>query len=131
ETRFLLTNILGNSVSVVTRDGQRDEVITNLASPTGIANDGRYFYVANYGSTRRSIEWYSLDSLPREENGVLSTPAAESPINHLLVDGLANVTNLVLGADDRLYFAYTQGDEGVVGRINLNCGRETGHSNKR
>lgn len=104
---FLITNLLGDTLERVTRDGERTVVVGDLAAPTGVTHDDRYIYVANNGSTRRAIEWYALD--PEGEGDNDSSPA--------LVTGIQNTTGIVLGADGRLYFAYSLGTRGVVGRV--------------
>jgi hypothetical protein len=101
---FLLTNLLGGTVERVTREGERETVITDLSSPTGIVRDGAFIYVANNGSSRRAIEWYPLGE----------TEADAQP----LVSGLQSTTGLQLAADGNLYFAYSLGTRGVVGRVN-------------
>ena len=104
---FLITNLLGDTLERVTRDGERTVVVGDLAAPTGVTHDDRYIYVANNGSTRRAIEWYALD--PEGEGDDDSSPA--------LVTGIQNTTGIVLGADGRLYFACSLGTRGVVGRV--------------
>lgn len=111
EDRFLLTNLLSNTLNVVTRDGQKEVVMGDLSSPMGLVHDGETVYVANYGSTRRSIEAYSLDALL---NGGETSAMDGNPV---LLSGLQNTTGLQLGADGKLYFAYSLGNRGLVGRI--------------
>lgn len=110
---FIITNIYGNSVSRVGRDGTVTPVIEGLAAPTGIVRDDQNVYVANNGSTRRAIEWYSVSDLAADQ----PTPVPEAA-NRSLVSGLQNVTGLALGPDNFLYFAYSLGTRGVVGRVN-------------
>ncbi|MFN8560601.1 MAG: hypothetical protein U0703_02975 [Anaerolineae bacterium] len=89
---FLLTNLLGNTINRVSRDGDNEAVLEGLSSPMGLVHNGRTVYVANYGSTRRSIgEWYALDD-------VLGGTADPADANHVLVSGLQNTTGLQLGA---------------------------------
>ncbi|MFN8448339.1 MAG: hypothetical protein U0521_07050 [Anaerolineae bacterium] len=52
---FLLTNLLGNTINRVSRDGDNEAVLEGLSSPMGLVHNGQTVYVANYGSTRRSI----------------------------------------------------------------------------
>lgn len=115
---FLVTNLQGNSVSYITRDGAQETVITGLRAPTGIAVNGDVLYVANNGSTRRAIEWY-----PVGERNLASD--AESGA-HSLVSGLQNTTGLTMGTDGYLYFAYSLGTRGVVGRVNPTQCQEKG-----
>ncbi len=77
----------------------------------GIVHDDQTLYVANYGSTRRSIEWYSLIST------LVSGQDAEPTRIIVLVSGLQNTTGLQLGSDGKLYFAYALGNRGLVGRV--------------
>lgn len=110
---FLISNLLGGTVERVTRDGERETVITDLSSPTGIVRDGDFVYVANNGSSRRAIEWYPLDD---------TAEASAQP----LVSGLQSTTGLQLAADGNLYFAYSLGTRGVVGRVDPAACRANG-----
>lgn len=109
EESFLVTSLLGNTINLINREGEVQPVVTDLSSPMGIAHDGETVFVANYGSTRRSVEYYSLDSVV---NG-----AQDEQESHVLVSGLQNTTGLQLGADGLLYFAYSLGNRGLVGRV--------------
>lgn len=111
EEQFLLTNLLSNTLNLVTRDGQNEVVLGDLSSPMGLVHDGETVYVANYGSTRRSIEAYSLDALV---NGGETSAMDGSPV---LVSGLQNASGLQLGVDGKLYFTYSLGNRGLVGRV--------------
>lgn len=120
---FLVTSLQGNTVISVTTDGAVTEIIRNLKSPTGIAHDEGYIYVANTGSARRAIEWFSLSAIANDEEVF---DAENSATEHILVSGLQNVTNITLAADNYLYFAYALGTRGVVGRVDPNLCREQG-----
>jgi hypothetical protein len=109
EERFFVTSLLGNRVNLINREGESQPVLEGLSSPMGIVHDGETVFVANYGSTRRSVEFYSFDSVV---NG-----AQDDEENHVLVSGLQNTTGLQLGADGLLYFAYSLGNRGLVGRV--------------
>ena len=111
EEQFLLTNLLSNTLNRITREGESEVVLADLANPMGLVHDGETVFVANYGSTRRSIEAYSLDALL---NGGETSAMDGSPV---LVSGLQNTTGLQLGADGNLYFAYSLGNRGLVGRV--------------
>jgi hypothetical protein len=50
---FVVSNLLGNNVTLISRDGDSTEIISGLMSPTGIVTDSTTLYVANNGSTRR------------------------------------------------------------------------------
>jgi len=106
ESRFLVTSLRENKILAITRGGQSIDLVENLSSPTGIAieeNESDHFiYVGNTGSSRRSIEWLTL------EDTELRT----------LISGLRNVTGVTLAADNNLYFAYSLGTRGVIGRVN-------------
>ncbi len=119
DDRFMITNLRGDTVSVVSRDGNHDTYLTDLAAPTGIAVDGEYVYVANNGSTRRAIEWYYA---PSPEAAELN----EEVETHSLVSGIQNVTNIQMAADGLLYFAYSLGTRGVVGRADPVACRDGG-----
>ncbi len=115
ESSFLVTNLLDDNIVRVTREGQVSEFLTGLRSPTGIVIDGEFVYVANNGSARRGIEW----SMNSPETNV-GSPA------ETLVSGLQNTTGLVMGSDGYLYFAYSLGTRGVVGRVDPVQCRENG-----
>lgn len=120
EENFLITNLLGNSLIRVSRDGDAETLLDRLSSPTGIVRDGDIIYIANNGSTRRAIEWYDLNALDDDSE------------NHVLVSGLQNTTGLQLGPDGYLYFAYAIGTRGVVGRVDpKTCLENGGCSNEQ
>ena len=102
---FLVSNLLSNNVVRITPSGDTQEVISDLRSPTGIAVSNDIIFVANTGSTRRAIEWYSLDPDSSATSGIL-------------VSGIQNTTGITLADDGHLYFAYALGTRGVVGRVN-------------
>jgi DNA-binding beta-propeller fold protein YncE len=112
---FLVTSLRSNTVERIERDGQRQVMIEGLAAPTGIDSDGTYVYVANNGSARRAIEYYSLDDLASGESS-----------GQRLVSGVQNPTGVQLASDGNLYFAYSLGTRGVVGRVNPDRCRENG-----
>ncbi|MFN8448338.1 MAG: hypothetical protein U0521_07045 [Anaerolineae bacterium] len=56
------------------------------------------------------MEWYALDD-------VLGGTADPADANHVLVSGLQNTTGLQLGSDGKLYFSYSLGNRGLVGRV--------------
>jgi hypothetical protein len=118
ENRFLITNLAGDNIAMVGRDGQVQIVLEGLRSPTGIAVDDSFVYVANNGSSRRSIEWIAKDALI----------AGDAPAPQPLVSGLVSTTGMVLGEDGYLYFTYAIGTRGVVGRVNPELCRESGCS---
>lgn len=116
---FIISELLGNSLSTITRDGEREVLLDTLASPAGITQDEDYLYVANNGSTRRAIEWYERDPLIAGQG---SNEAGEN----ILVRGLQNVAGLTMASDGNLYFTYALGTRGVVGRVNPTTCREQG-----
>ena len=118
---FGVTNLSGNSVTLITDAGDIKEVISKLRSPTGIASDDAYVYVANTGSTRRAIEWFDKSSVLKAETSIDSSEASKP-----LVSGLQNITNLSLGSDNMLYFSYSLGTRGVVGRVDPEVCRNNG-----
>lgn len=110
EDKFLITSSKENAIFEVSESGQTNEVFTGLRSPTGIAKHENNIYFANGGSARRGIEWFSI-----LDDGSYSEPQT-------LISGLQNTTNLVMGTDGFLYFGYSLGTRGIVGRINpMNC----------
>lgn len=111
DEQFLVTNLLGNTLNLINRDGENNAVINDLAAPTGIVIDDDLVYIANTGSTRRAIEWYPLDEL------VAGNFERADAASQTLVSGLQNVTGVQLAPDGYLYFAYALGTRGVIGRI--------------
>lgn len=114
EDTFLVTNVTGNNIVTITRNGQIEELVSGLRSPTGIATDEAHIYFANNGSSRRSIEWISRTEIIE----------GESPVVYPLVSGLQSVTNITLASDGYLYFTYSLGTRGVVGRVDPQFCRE-------
>ncbi len=103
--RFLVSDTVSNSIIEIAEDGSTREAQAGFRAPTGIASDGERLYIANGGSARRGIEYITL-----EADGAYSEVKP-------LVSGLQNTSNLVMGSDNRLYFAYALGTRGVVGRV--------------
>lgn len=122
DTQFLVTNLRSNDV-VMVGDGNVKEIITKLRSPTGIAVDDKFVYVANTGSARRAIEWFDA---PTANTKSLPIDSEDKTVSHSLVTGLQNVTNIVMGSDGFLYFGYSLGTRGVVGRVDPVTCRENG-----
>lgn len=109
---FLISNVRENNIILSDRDGSSRSVVEGLRSPAGLARDGDFIYVANNGSARRAIEWFSIRDLPPQEG--------DDPVDDItqpLVQGLQNVSNIVMGQDGYLYFSYALGTRGVVGRV--------------
>jgi hypothetical protein len=111
ENEFLISNLGADNVVRVSRSGMVSPLIEGLRRPTGLAVDGNYVYIANNGSARRAIEWVDLND-----------PATINP----LVSGLQSTTGLTLGPDGYLYFAYSLGSRGIVGRVDPEVCRENG-----
>ncbi len=111
EQHFLVTNLLSNSINLLSRDGDNQVLMDTLSAPMGVVHDDQTLYIANYGSTRRSVEWYDYQAV------VEGTQESDSSVNHVLVSGLQNTTDVQLGADGYLYFAYALGNRGLVGRV--------------
>lgn len=112
---FLVTQLRSDDVVRVSRDGSSvDAVARGFRNPTGIAIDGNFVYVGNNGSARRAIEWFEYDANTIvEEEDLLP-----------LVSGLQNTTNVIMGPDNLLYFAYSLGTRGIVGRVDPELCRE-------
>lgn len=113
--RFLISNLRSNTLDIVTRTGERETIVEGLASPTGIALHSDAIYIANNGSTRRSIEWIG-------RTDALAGRGELQP----LVSGAQNVTGIQIAADGYLYFAYSLGTRGVVGRVDPLACRDGG-----
>lgn len=107
ESHFLVTNLLSSTVSLVSRTGESSVLLDGLASPTGIVIADEAVYIANNGSTRRAIEYYPI-----------SIAEGETAEPEIIVRGVQNTTGLVMGPDGLLYFAYSLGTRGLVGRVN-------------
>jgi len=112
DEHFLITTLGDNNIVKVSRDGEIEEFLSGLRSPTGIVIDENIVYFANNGSARRALEWFSLDE--------------ETPAPKPLVSGLQSVTGVTLGSDGYLYFAYALGARGVIGRVDAETCREKG-----
>jgi hypothetical protein len=119
---FLITNLLGNSVVRATRDGEIIPLIEGLRSPAGIVKDGDYVYIANNGSASRALQWIHVDDLNNDD----AVQAEEDGAINSLVSGLQNTTGVIMGPDGNLYFAYSLGTRGVIGRVNPELCRENG-----
>jgi hypothetical protein len=120
EEQFLVSNLLGGTLDVITRDGERQTLLNDLASPSGLVLTDDMLYLANTGSTRRAIEWYSRETLL--EGGF----DRESATAQNLVSGVQNVTGMQLAPDGMLYFSHAQGTRGVVGRVDPVACQEQG-----
>lgn len=118
DQRFLLTDTRANAILALSIAGERETLQSGLRAPTGIVRHGDMVYFANGGSARRGIEYFQLG----EED-------ADSEVKPL-VSGLQNTTNIVMGADGYLYFAYALGTRGVVGRVEPTRCHEAGCGNR-
>ena len=117
DQRFLVSDSRLNTILEVTESGAATEIQSQLRSPTGIVRHGDYVYFANGGSARRGIEYFEVSDD--------ATYSAVKP----LVSGLQNTSNIVLGEDGYLYFAYALGTRGVIGRVNPGLCHDSGCSN--
>ena len=122
EDHFIISNLLADTVLAVSRFGETETLVERLRSPTGLVLDGGALYVANTGSARRSIEWFTLRQIRADDEPL----NAMEVTNALLVGGLQNVTGLVLAEDGWLYFAYSEGALGVIGRVDAHQCRDQG-----
>lgn len=120
---YLVTNLLGGSVVLVDTTGNTREIATGFRSPAGIVTDDEAVYVANNGSARRAIEWFPLAEV---DDPTLIDTTEENGATQSLVSGLQNPTGLTMGPDGMLYFAYSLGTRGVVGRVDPVMCRENG-----
>lgn len=117
EKRYLITDLRSGSIIEVSENGEKQIIHSELRAPTGIVRDGDKVYFANGGSARRGIEYFEI-----------MNDAGYSQVMPL-VSGLQNTTNLVMGEDGKLYFAYALGTRGVIGRIDPAACLESGCSN--
>lgn len=119
---FFVTQLRTDDLINVSREGQIRQVATGFRNPTGVVADAEDFvYVANNGSARRAIEWFEYDP---------NAASLQETDMQPLISGLQNTTNLVLGPDDLLYFAYSLGTRGIVGRVDpLQCREQGGCTN--
>lgn len=122
EGAFLVTELRGDDVLRIQRDGTTEVVASGFRNPTGIAVDGDFVYVANNGSARRAIEWFDLSTYS-------GTAIPEEQLQPL-IRGLQNPTNVVIGPDGLVYFAYSLGTRGIVGRVDPEvCRQDDGCTN--
>ena len=106
DDQLLITDTRENSIVRLSETGETLTLANDLRAPTGIVVDENLIYFANGGSARRGIEWLEI-----QDDGSVSEP-------NPLVTGLQNTTNIILGSDGFLYFAYALGTRGVIGRVN-------------
>ena len=117
EESFLVTQLRSDDIILVSREGGPVDVVARgFRNPTGIAVDEDFVYVANNGSARRAIEWFEYEP---------NTTVEEEELQPL-VSGLQSATNLLMGPDNLLYFAYSLGTRGIVGRVDPEACREQG-----
>ncbi len=117
-----VTSLADNTFIRITPTGETTNLITGLRSPTGVASNDKFIYVANTGSSRRAIEWYDKEVILNREEPLDSS----RDTTHTLVSGIQNVTNITLASDGYLYFAYSLGTRGVVGRVQPQICQEKG-----
>lgn len=98
---LLVSDTRANAIFAINSRGETTQLVEGLRAPTGIVRHEDRVYIANGGSARRGIEVFELAS------GELKP----------LVSGIQNTSNVALGADGLLYFAYALGTRGVVGRV--------------
>jgi len=113
---FYVTQLRDDNLINITRTGDIQTIAEGFNNPTGLAVDDAYIYVANNSSARRAIEWFEIPNTS-------SQPLSENDLQPL-VSGLQNTTNVVLGPDGMLYFAYSLGSRGIVGRVDPQICRE-------
>jgi hypothetical protein len=116
EQQFFISNLLGDTVDIVSREGERQTWLEDLSAPAGLAwdNESDTLYIGNNGSTRRAVMYATM-----APDGTASEP-------EVLVSGLQNTTGIQLASDGNLYFAYALGTRGVVGRVDPEECRENG-----
>lgn len=108
DDRFYISQWQSDDIIRVNRTGDDiDVILQGLDDPSGMIVNSDALYIANNGNARRAVEWVELDE---EGNALSDEPQA-------LISGLSDVTNLVMGPDDKLYMAYALGTRGVVGRV--------------
>jgi hypothetical protein len=127
DDKFLISNVRANNLIIADREGTVSVAVEGLRSPVGLVVDGEYVYVANNGSARRAIEWFSIENLAIDDEGTIEVV---TDITQPLVSGLQNASNVVLADDGYLYFSYALGTRGVVGRVNPETCRDGGCNNE-
>lgn len=110
---FYMTEWRSDNLLNITREGDITVVASDFEDPSGVVATPDSIYVANNASARRAVEW--IDLIEEGEH----TP-------RLLVTGLQEITNLVMGPDNLLYMAYALGNRGVVGRIDPQVCKDAG-----
>jgi hypothetical protein len=118
---FVVTNLLGNTATWISRERETRTLLTDLRSPTGAAAQDGILYIANTGSSRRAIEWFDLEALLDQ-----SEAQRADRVGRPLVLGVQNITGLALDRKGFLYFAYALGTRGVVGRVDPAQCHQTG-----
>ncbi|MBC8097910.1 MAG: hypothetical protein H7Y11_00575, partial [Armatimonadetes bacterium] len=107
---FAITSQNGDKLVTVDREGKTQTIVEGLRSPTGITSDTENVYIANSGSARRAIEWFEKSAISAEAQ----TTIEPKP----LISGLQNTTNMTMDDSGMLYFAFSLGTRGVIGRAN-------------
>ncbi|HLA43761.1 MAG TPA: hypothetical protein VJZ27_10015, partial [Aggregatilineales bacterium] len=110
---FFITEWESDNLINITRTGEITVVASGFSDPSGVVATADTIYLANNGSARRSLEWLDITE------GADINPQP-------LVTGLQNVTNVVMGPDNLLYFTYALGTRGVVGRVDPVVCKENG-----
>ena len=117
ESRYLVSDARQGMILELSAADAPREIHSQLRAPTGLVAHESRVYVANGGSARRGIETFEL----LDDGGYSELRP--------LVAGIQNASNLVMGSDGKLYFAYALGTRGVVGRIDPAGCHEAGCSN--
>ncbi|MFQ3658621.1 MAG: hypothetical protein SNJ54_06715 [Anaerolineae bacterium] len=105
-TDFLVSNIRSNDVVRISQSGEISQFLDGFRAPAGITIHDGFLYVVNNGSARRAIERIALDG-----DGL---PVGEP---QPFVSGLQSASGIVVGADGYVYFSYSLGARGIVGRV--------------
>lgn len=103
---FLVSNIRGNDIVRISQSGDISPFLDGFRAPAGITIHDGYLYVVNNGSARRAIERVALDDA--------GLPVGEP---QPFVSGLQSASGIVVGSDGYVYFTYSLGARGVVGRV--------------
>lgn len=105
EDHFLVSNIRSNEIVRISRTGQVSVFLEGLRAPAGIMIHDGHLYIVNNGSARRAIERVALD----HAGNPLGEPQP-------FVSGLQSASGIAWGSDGYVYFSYSLGARGVVGR---------------
>lgn len=106
DDHFLVSSIRSNDILRIRRTGEAEVFLDGFRAPAGIAIHEGFLYVVNNGSARRAVERVQLSA----DGQPLSDPQP-------FVSGLQSASSIAIGSDGYIYFTYSLGARGIVGRV--------------